>query len=462
MPITFYPSSKKLTPYVYVDLKNPNSRSEISATYTLLMQCMRNGSLEVLQSSIGSKPDNDDGMRFEHANNGLVHTLVKAYSNHHAVSIRPDDVWIAILTQFSIFVNANAEALREKFVAHEGQIELQVTEPFGNTRHTADFGEMAKRMTGKIRENVKDGAICDWILPQFSTTTNNDLIVSSVIMMSTMSQFFRFKFLTACGIPQVTLEGTTEDWKLILARIEELKGYGKYTTAWYNLLKPVISRLISAFEAPDHPDNLKFWGNVASEDHEGSGSPTLKGWANAFCVFGEKGNWLGREPGEELRETYSDLKPRLVLDSVSYHSVALCDIPASIISVDVKLDDNGELFDTTMVAGLVGYQVTDTEEVKTALLKPFSGWWMFIKRSQEEIGSLTVTALEQEKRSQDKATVTALEQEKRSQEDIDKATAPALEQEKRESQTAKVRRSRLKKWWWWFAQCSRAKSSSDL
>ncbi|KAE9400003.1 hypothetical protein BT96DRAFT_819846, partial [Gymnopus androsaceus JB14] len=373
------------------------------------------------------------GIRFVHAKNGLVHTLLKAYSNHHAVSIRPDDVWITILTQFSIFVNANAEALREKFVAHEGKLELDVFEP--GTRHTVNFGNMAKRMTGMIRENVKDGAICDWILPNFSTTTNNDLIVSSVIMMSTMSQFFEYKFTTGCGIPQVTLEGTSEDWKLILARIEELKGYGKYTTAWYNLLKPVIARFISAFEAPDHPDNLEFWGKVASEDHEGSGCQHLDGWANAFCVFDSRGKWMGREPGEvcpgpkrysftyfffELLETHSDLNSRggLVLDRVLYHRVDLYDIPTSIVSVNIKLNDSGQLFDTSMVAGLVGYQVSNTEEVENALLKPLSGWWMFIKRSQEDIDSLTVTALEQEKRSRediDKATVTALEQEKRSQ-----------------------------------------------
>jgi hypothetical protein len=49
-----------------------------------------------------------------------VHTVILAYNKHHALIIRPDDVWLAILTQISLFVSANAELLRASFVAHEG------------------------------------------------------------------------------------------------------------------------------------------------------------------------------------------------------------------------------------------------------------------------------------------------------------------------------------------------------
>ncbi|KAJ4286402.1 hypothetical protein N0V88_008025 [Collariella sp. IMI 366227] len=36
----------------------------------------------------------------------------------------PDDVWLAVLTQFSFFVNGNAEALRSFFVTHTDKPEL--------------------------------------------------------------------------------------------------------------------------------------------------------------------------------------------------------------------------------------------------------------------------------------------------------------------------------------------------
>src|SRR6478735_6423430 len=58
--------------------------------------------------------------------NGFVWSAYHAYSNHHHLTIRPEDVWFAILTQLSFFINANAEQLRAFFVSHEGKKELEV------------------------------------------------------------------------------------------------------------------------------------------------------------------------------------------------------------------------------------------------------------------------------------------------------------------------------------------------
>ena len=58
--------------------------------------------------------------------NGFVWAVIQAYNEHHSLVIRPDDVWLAILTQFSIYVNAHAEEHRRQFVAHDGQIELEI------------------------------------------------------------------------------------------------------------------------------------------------------------------------------------------------------------------------------------------------------------------------------------------------------------------------------------------------
>jgi Domain of unknown function (DUF4419) len=49
-------------------------------------------------------------------------------------------------------VNAHAEELRERFVAHEGKKELVVYA--SGTRYTVDFGDMARQMTSLIDENV--------------------------------------------------------------------------------------------------------------------------------------------------------------------------------------------------------------------------------------------------------------------------------------------------------------------
>ncbi|CAK4612644.1 hypothetical protein LEN26_005444 [Aphanomyces euteiches] len=53
--------------------------------------------------------------------NGFVHGVIQAYSRHHNLEIRPDDVWLAIMVQFGLYVNGNAEKLRSALVKHKGQ-----------------------------------------------------------------------------------------------------------------------------------------------------------------------------------------------------------------------------------------------------------------------------------------------------------------------------------------------------
>jgi len=45
-------------------------------------------------------------------NSGFVNSIFLAYNRHHNLVIRPDDVWIAIATQFSYYVNWRAEEFR--------------------------------------------------------------------------------------------------------------------------------------------------------------------------------------------------------------------------------------------------------------------------------------------------------------------------------------------------------------
>ena len=227
--------------------------------------------------------------------NGLVHTIAEAYNQHHVLVLRPDDIWLCILTQFNLFVNGEgrAEQLRSVFVAHEGKKELEITG--GGNRYTLDYGNMAKQMTQLIEENIVDPSLRTWIIPSFTTTTTTDVIVASVIMMATLRNYFDYRFSCYCGIPHVTLLGEKDDWEQIVRRIEKLKEYGPETTAWYHLLKPVVTRFARAFDigVADSAGNREFWNRVVHWQAGGSGPSYLSGWVTAFCAFDNQGKWLG-------------------------------------------------------------------------------------------------------------------------------------------------------------------------
>ena len=334
--------------------------------------------------------------------NGFVHTVIEAYNRHRALIVRPDDVWLAILTQFCFFVNGNAEDLRNVFVAHEGKKELVIYAQ-GN-RYSMDPAYMAVQMTHLMQQHIIDASLQEWITPSFTTTTATDTATSAIVMMGTMKEYFSYSFCLDCGIPRVTLEGEKKDWEDVLHRLERLKKYGVQTIAWYHLLRPVISRFVSAYDAPTSADNLEFWNKVAHFRGGGSGPTWLSGWITAFCVFDEKGRWQGNGFNEISTHNTTGLDPLhltaaefasthlrqvstsyLALDGLPYPSISSDDVPCGYIHVDVKLIDNRKKFDTMFVAGLIGSHISSTAKTNTFreggrdTVQPITGWWYFIK-----------------------------------------------------------------------------------
>lgn len=170
------------------------------------------------------------------SSHSFIKAAILAYNKHHNLIIRPDDIWLAILTQFSIYVNANAEKLRHLFVAHEGQKELEIREK-DQTTATYDFARFPQKMSHLMEKNIKDPRLRTWIMPDFTTTTDTDKVVCSVVMMATLQKYFSYKLCLECGIPSVTLLGERRDYENIMKRLEKLLSFGEETGEWSQLLK---------------------------------------------------------------------------------------------------------------------------------------------------------------------------------------------------------------------------------
>lgn len=142
----------------------------------------------IIQSSFDVDHDNP----IARLKNGFVHAAIEAYSWHHHLILRPEDIWFAILTQLSLYINAHAEELRSFFVPHKGQKELWIKYPSG-TINTIDMGRFARDMSDLLSKNVNDPDLHPWIMPAFSTTTDNDMVVASVIMMGALQKYFSYR-----------------------------------------------------------------------------------------------------------------------------------------------------------------------------------------------------------------------------------------------------------------------------
>ncbi|KAI5863207.1 hypothetical protein GGS23DRAFT_58607 [Durotheca rogersii] len=265
------------------------------------------------------------------AKNGFVHACIDAYNEHHCLVIRPEDVWLAILTQLSAYVNAHSEELRKRLCVHDGQQPLHIEVELDG----ADHGKIALDMTKLMQGHIRDEGLQRWVLPAFTTTTKVDQAVASIVFMGTMQKYFTYSWGTRCGIPAATLLGEESDWTEIRARAERLEAFGAEPARWLRVLRPVLDGFIASFRDPGSERARRFWRGVCDEHvPNGSGATTYSGWVTAFCFWDEGGRCL-HGPGPEA--------PRL----------ARSQLPSGFAKVPVTLVRDGVETTTEMVAGSV-------------------------------------------------------------------------------------------------------------
>ncbi|KAI9150871.1 DUF4419 domain [Paramyrothecium foliicola] len=304
--------------------------------------------------------------------NGFVWSAVHAYSTHHHLVVRPDDVWFAILTQLSFYINAHAEELRSLFVAHEGQQHLEVFE--AGTINTVDFGTLAERMTHMIAKYVKDPELRTWVMPEFSTTSDSDRVVASILFMGAMQKYFSYGMSLTCGIPSITLLGQQSDWQMIFTRLDKLEQLGEEPTHFAKMLRPVLAYMILSFEQPTSPGVVNFWNKMLTDHVRGSGMDYLSGWLGAFCYWSAEGK-ANRVASNGFG-----------LDGIAYPVVDLDNVPEGFASVPVRVNDNGMIHECTMLAGSLGIEALSFAQPSRGehnrsqasdTIQPLSGWIMF-------------------------------------------------------------------------------------
>jgi len=324
----------------------------------------------LVQSSFASFDKNSPTITVA-SQNGFVHACIRAYNDHHNLVLRPDDIWVAILTQLGVYINANAEELRSQFVAHEGQqdlhIEVELTPEL-------DHGAMAFEMTKVMASSLKDPGLRQWGLPAFSTTEKSDQAVASVVFMGTMQKYFKYSWGTRCGIPTVTLLGEEDDWIEIAERCASRLGKGSFgpeAARWYQVLQPVLAGFLETFRDPDGPAARRFWQGVVDEHKpNGSGQTAYSGWITAFCYWDEKGECL-----HKARSGWGHAG-----GSASGVMLSTSEVPTGFTKVPVTLIHGGNKIPTEMVAGSVGFQVrrldSKDESAGCDTLQPALGWFM--------------------------------------------------------------------------------------
>lgn len=202
--------------------------------------------------------------------NAFAKAACRAFYGHHPLVIRPDDIWFCIAQGFANHMALHGEQLRPDLVSHTGKKTLRVLcpdYPFADkSRWVELFGDFSRQIAGEIPQ------FSGFIATAFSTTGPVEQAAFSLCWMDAFSGYFDYEMLAGCGIPEIELQGTEDDWRLIIERFTALEGYG--LGHWVASLKPVLE--VIARTAAGEVDRT-FWESFFRY-RSGSGPSELTGW----------------------------------------------------------------------------------------------------------------------------------------------------------------------------------------
>jgi hypothetical protein len=283
---------------------------------------------------------------------GLAMALHLAYQRHRPLTLSPDDVWLCIAQGLARHVEANAEALRPRLVAHQGKLPLEVRrDEILNDPSAA--GEWAVAIDGLV-EHVRAhlGGRASLFVSSFSTTDRASRIASQITLLGAMQSYFEYTIASLCGIPKVTLLGTVADWRDVRARARVLGELD--LERWASRLDPVLEAIERT--AAGRVD-VEFWRRIYKE-HHASGGESISGWVNVLFPF------LGDRGTQPNPWVFADDEPENELEMPK-----LRDLPSGLASAPFSWRLLTEERPMQLVSGFVGVSRARDDGVRPAI-----GW----------------------------------------------------------------------------------------
>jgi len=299
-----------------------------------------------------------------------------------SLTFSPDHFWILILQGVSNFIEVNKDV--DKFkksigIKFDGKKKIEI---YGDPSNGWD--SVIEEFKKQIKEHVGHANVENWV-QKFSTTTHITETVMNLSLMDGYKSFFDYELTTMCGIRQVKLLGTLEDWEQLRDRSQAFAVHGGELKKWIRQLEPILDNLVRTFEDSSHDE--WFWKSIYKHYHaRGSGNvPTVDGWITTFFPYHREFN----------RETKRDeLKPTKIESLESIYAKRGTEtskeetegnldeqhVPGGFAHTPFKWNIPGETKDMMFSSGFVGYQVEYVGEGKyhkssgNAFLKPILGW----------------------------------------------------------------------------------------
>jgi hypothetical protein len=223
-------------------------------------------------------------------NNAFVGAIYKAYCDHYPLELSVEDFWVAIAQGISIHLNENAEKYRQLMVSHEGKKTLTLAvdslripdsaRPKGGNKSVPAINwQVAVGQMGVLIRNDMKTDLATLIVTPFSTTTAVEQAVFDCTLMDSVKSYYDYRFSLCCGIPQVTLRGSPDDFQQVIDRVNQLRAIFTDFHWWLDTLLPHLQQLKASAQGKA---DISWWQKICHRVGGGSDISMLSGWLADF------------------------------------------------------------------------------------------------------------------------------------------------------------------------------------
>lgn len=261
--------------------------------------------------------------------NGFVETIHVAFDEHRPLVISPDDVWLTICQAFGNHIAYTQD--------QEGNHLVSAGAPNTITVFIEDLAQENQKGWEQLVHGFNDSLVIHLnnsavalVNQKFSTTTPIITTAYQITLMDAVKSHFSYIGESGCGIPSITLLGTTQDWQQIYDRLDGFNEYGM--EFWTRELKPVIKEFVNASEG--NP-NVEFWQSIYK--HEVFyGTTSVTGWIHKFFPYLKSSKNMEPDVQEwrevEFKKTYR-LNPYIKGNSHLLSTESTFDFPKGFVNV---------------------------------------------------------------------------------------------------------------------------------
>lgn len=301
-----------------------------------------------------------------HSLAGSVHT---AYAAHLPLVLSPDHVWVTILQGISIhnsLVLPDLQCYDQADVSDAGTV---ACDSWTDVASSVLFGLDTKLPTQVTLP----------FLP-FSTTSGAASMAAMTALASPYEDNLVYDTQTYCGIPKITLQGTVQDWTLLLKKAESLLSNCSLDW-WLCALRPTLVEFVKAAQGQE---DVSFWRNIyrfqPGKPQDGSGCWDASGWIITLYPYitqGTKGLYHKNNHLVNICENESfqwsvspmnedDQCPEIPeLPSINTH-----DFPSGLSHLQLTCQSNGDRL--LVVGGFIGKCCQNV----THAVRPVLGWFI--------------------------------------------------------------------------------------